>query len=174
MITKCDNNYVTLQLDSLTAHRGFLAFLMAVLFFASLGTILFELALTRVFSIVLWYDYAFMAISVAFFGLGVGSLLVHMQKDNQEERKGRLWKLLSVPKMTPPALTKKLVQHSVAYAASVPVFIFVVTQIPPDPSFIYLFYLASAVPFFFAGSIMALIFFAMPSTVTSAAHQNEE
>lgn len=152
--------------DRLTVHRGFLAFLMAVLFFASLATILFELALTRVFSIVLWYDYAFMAISVAFFGLGIGSLLVHMQKDNQEERRGRLWKLLSVPKMTPQALTKKLIQHSVAYAASVPVFIFVVTQIPPDPSFIYLFYLASSVPFFFAGSIMALIFFAMPRQIT--------
>lgn len=154
------------MLDSLTAHRGFLAFLMAVLFFASLATILFELSLTRVFSIVLWYDYAFMAISVAFFGLGIGSLLVHMQKDQKVERKGRLWKLLSVPKMTPPELTKKLIQYSVAYAASVPVFIFIVTQIPPDPSFIYLFYLASSVPFFFAGSIMALIFFAMPRQIT--------
>ncbi|WP_415282679.1 hypothetical protein [Candidatus Nitrososphaera sp. FF02] len=153
------------MLDSLAAHKGFFAFLMAVLFFASLSTILFELALTRVFSIVLWYDYAFMAISVAFFGLGIGSLLVHMQKD-AGERRGRLWSFLSVPKMTPSALTKKLIQHSVAYAVSVPAFIFVVTQIPPDPSFIYLFYLASSVPFFFAGSIMALIFFAMPSKIT--------
>ncbi len=139
---------------------------MAVLFFASLSTILFELALTRVFSIVLWYDYAFMAISVAFFGLGIGSLLVHMQKDRTAERKGRLQKLLSVPKMTPSALTGKIIQHAVAYAVSVPAFIFVVTQIPPDPSFIYLFYLASSVPFFFAGSIMALIFFAMPRQIS--------
>jgi predicted membrane-bound spermidine synthase len=152
-------------LDSLAAHRGFLAFLMAVLFFASLSTILFELALTRVFSIVLWYDYAFMAISVAFFGLGIGSLLVHMQKD-RGVRKGRLWGFLSVPEMTPPALTRKIIQHSVAYALSVPAFIFVVTQIPPDPSFIYLFYVASSVPFFFAGSIMALIFFAMPRQIS--------
>lgn len=150
----------------IAAHRGFLAFLMVVLFFASLSTILFELALTRVFSIVLWYDYAFMAISVAFFGLGIGSLLVHMQKDRKSARKGRLWSLLSVPEMTPSALTGKIIQHSVAYALSVPAFIFVVTQIPPDPSFIYLFYVASSVPFFFAGSIMALIFFAMPRQIS--------
>jgi len=154
-------------LDSLAARRGFFAFLMAALFFASLSTILFELALTRVFSIILWYDYAFMAISVAFFGLGIGSLLVHMQKDRGEQRgAGRLGRLLSVPPMEPAAVTKKIIQYSVAYAVSVPVFIFVITQIPPDPSFVYLFYLASSVPFFFVGSIMALIFFAMPRQIS--------
>lgn len=154
-------------LDSLTTRRGFFAFLMVALFFASLSTILFELALTRVFSIILWYDYAFMAISVAFFGLGVGSLLVHMQKDNGEQRgAGWLRRLLSVPPMNPAAVTKKIVQYSVAYAVSVPVFIFAITQIPPDPSFVYLFYLASSVPFFFVGSIMALIFFAMPKKIS--------
>lgn len=153
--------------DSLAAKRGFLAFLMVVLFFSSLATILFELALTRVFSIILWYDYAFMAISVAFFGLGIGSLLVHMQKDFDEQRgKGRLRQLLSVPPITPAAVTKKIIQYSVAYAISVPAFIFAVTQIPPDPSLVYLFYLASSVPFFFVGSIMALIFFAMPRQIS--------
>jgi hypothetical protein len=62
--------------------KPFLIFLLIVLFFASLSTILLELALTRVSSIVLWYDYAFMAISVAFFGLGIGSLAIHIQKDS--------------------------------------------------------------------------------------------
>ena len=154
-------------LDSSTIKRGFFAFLMVALFFASLSTILFELALTRIFSIILWYDYAFMAISVAFFGLGVGSLLVHMQKDYGEQRgAGMLRRLISVPPMNPAAVTKKIVQYSVAYAISVPVFIFAITQIPPDPSFVYLFYLASSVPFFFVGSIMALIFFAMPKKIS--------
>jgi hypothetical protein len=140
---------------------------MVVLFFASLATILFELALTRVFSIVLWYDYAFMAISVAFFGLGVGSLLIHMQKDRGEQQKaGRLQRLISVPQMNPAAVTKKLIQYSVAYALSVPAFIFVVTQIPPDTSYVYLFYLASSVPFFFVGSIMALVFYAVPRQIS--------
>lgn len=154
-------------LDSLATKRGFFAFLMVVLFFASLATILFELALTRVFSIVLWYDYAFMAISVAFFGLGVGSLLIHMQKDRGEQQKaGRLQRLISVPQMNPAAVTKKLIQYSVAYALSVPAFIFVVTQIPPDTSYVYLFYLASSVPFFFVGSIMALVFYAVPRQIS--------
>ena len=144
---------------------------MIVLFFASLSTILFELALTRIFSIILWYDYAFMAISVAFFGLGIGSLIIHMQKDlgqGKSSGKGRGWlrRLLSVPEMTPVALLKKIIHYSVAYAVSVPAFILVATAIPPDTSYIYLYYLASSVPFFFAGSIMALVFFAVPRQVT--------
>ena len=55
-------------------------FLFVTLFVLSLSVLLFELTLTRIFSIVLWYDYAFMAISVAFFGLGIGALLIHILK----------------------------------------------------------------------------------------------
>ena len=63
------------------ASRSFFIFLLVLLFVLSLSIILFELALTRIFSIVLWYDYAFMAISIAFFGLGIGSFVIHIQKD---------------------------------------------------------------------------------------------
>lgn len=148
---------------NIAVQKGYLGFLMAVLFFASLSTVLFELALTRVFSIILWYDYAFMAISVAFFGLGIGSLLVHMHKDGGP---GRLRSLLFPKTMSAESVTKKLVHHSIAYALTVPLFIFAITQIPPDTSHIYLFYLISSVPFFFAGSIMALVFFAMPRQIS--------
>ena len=54
------------------------AILLAVV---SLSVLLLELTLTRIFSIILWYDYAFMAISIAFFGLGVGSLVAHIAKN---------------------------------------------------------------------------------------------
>src|SRR5262245_33212493 len=144
----------------------FAVFLVIVLFFASLSTILFELALTRIFSIVLWYDYAFMAISVAFFGLGAGSLFVHMRKDRlvQSEKSGKL-RWLALPAITTGNSTKNIVWHSVAYAISVPIFLLAVTQIPPDPAYIYMFYLVSTIPFFFVGSIMALIFYAMPKNI---------
>lgn len=152
---------------ALKTQKYFTAFLMVALFFASLSTILFELALTRIFSIVLWYDYAFMAISVAFFGLGAGSLLVHMQKDRGERKKraSSLLRWLSLPAISATNSTANIIRYSIAFAVSVPVFLVIVTQIPPDPSFIYLFYLASTVPFFFVGSIMALIFFAMPKNI---------
>ncbi len=137
--------------------KPFLIFLLLVLFFSSLSTILLELALTRVFSIILWYDYAFMAISVAFFGLGIGSLVIHMQKDSAR------WKDKYENK---EHLSSRIIYFAIAYAVSVPVFVFLLSSIPPDTSNIYLFYLVSSVPFFFAGSIMALVFHAMPQNIS--------
>ena len=43
----------------------------------TLATLLFELALTRIFSVVLYYHFAFLAISVALFGLGTGGILAY-------------------------------------------------------------------------------------------------
>ncbi len=43
----------------------------------ALATVILELALTRIFSAVLFYHFAFMAISVALFGLGAGGLYAY-------------------------------------------------------------------------------------------------
>ena len=116
-----------------------------------MSVLLFELALTRIFSIVLWYDYAFMAISIAFFGLGIGSLLTHILKNKVKREQ----------------LPSKILQTTIIFAVSVPIFLLVIGNvIPPNIHFIYLFYLSSSIPFFFAGISMSLIFFAMPREVS--------
>ena len=92
-----------------------------------------------------------MAISVAFFGLGIGSLLIHITKNRMKREK----------------IPNKIIQSTIAFAVSLPVFLFVIGHvIPPSISFIYLFFLASSIPFFFAGLSMALIYLAMPSQIT--------
>ncbi|MFN8607076.1 MAG: hypothetical protein U0931_06070 [Vulcanimicrobiota bacterium] len=48
------------------------------LFFLALATMLFELILTRVLSVVFWYHFSFLAISVAMLGITVGSTLVYL------------------------------------------------------------------------------------------------
>jgi predicted membrane-bound spermidine synthase len=117
----------------------------------SMSVLLFELALTRIFSIVLWYDYAFMAISIAFFGLGIGSLLTHILKNKVKREQ----------------LPSKILQTTIIFAVSVPIFLVLIGHvIPPNIHFIYLFYLTSSIPFFFAGIPMSLIFFAMPREVS--------
>src|SRR5215210_7807383 len=140
--------------------RSFFIFLLVLLFVLSLSIILFELALTRIFSIVLWYDYAFMAISIAFFGLGIGSFIIHIQKDK--------FKTLKDQSTIDPrfAFSSKIVQYAIAYGISVPVFIFLIGYIPSDTSYIYLFYLISSIPFFFAGAGMALVFLAMSEKIS--------
>src|SRR5919112_1652638 len=142
------------------ASNSFFIFLLVVLFVLSLSMILFELALTRIFSIVLWYDYAFMAISIAFFGLGIGSFVIHIQKDKYNTLKR---KPIIDPQLT---FSSRIVQYALAYGISVPVFIFLIGYIPNDTSYIYLFYLISSIPFFFAGAGMALVFLAMSEKIS--------
>jgi predicted membrane-bound spermidine synthase len=92
-----------------------------------------------------------MAISIAFFGLGVGSLLTHILKNKVKREQ----------------LPSKILQTTMIFAVSVPIFLVVIGHvIPPNIHFIYLFYLSSSIPFFFAGISMSLIFFAMPREVS--------
>jgi len=85
------------------------------------------------------------------FGLGIGSLLIHITKNGMKRE----------------VLPNKIIHFTLAFAVSLPVFLFVIGHIiPPSISFIYLFFLASSIPFFFAGLSMALIYLAMPRQIT--------
>lgn len=50
----------------------------AGLFLVALAIIAFEILLTRIFSVSMWYHFAFMAVSVAMFGMTVGALAVYL------------------------------------------------------------------------------------------------
>ena len=44
----------------------------------TLATLLLELSLTRIFSVVFYYHFAFLAISIALFGLGAGGVFSYV------------------------------------------------------------------------------------------------
>ena len=48
-------------------------------FLVTLSTLMLEIGLTRIFSVTMWYHFAFVAISVALFGMTVGALVVHLR-----------------------------------------------------------------------------------------------
>jgi hypothetical protein len=50
----------------------------AGLFFITLSTLMYEVLLTRIFSVTMWYHFAFMAISIAMFGMTVGAIVVYL------------------------------------------------------------------------------------------------
>ncbi len=54
---------------------------------------MYEIALTRVFSVTMWYHFAFVAISLALFGLTVGALLVYLLPNHfrDVDVRARLW-----------------------------------------------------------------------------------
>ena len=46
----------------------------------TMATLILELSLTRIFSVVFYYHFAFLAISIALFGLGVGGVLSYRDR----------------------------------------------------------------------------------------------
>lgn len=65
------------------------------LFLTTLSTLTYEILLTRIFSVTMWYHFAFVAVSLALFGMTAGALLVHL-----------------LPQRFPPELTKRYLFYS--------------------------------------------------------------
>src|SRR5437016_3172495 len=106
-----------------------------------MGALVLELSLTRIFSVVFYYHFAFLAISIALFGLGAGgvfSYVVAGWKGNFYRHLGALAAL-----------------NSLAVVASLT---FVITRPGVMTNFVLaLIYFASALPFFFSGTIVSLV-----------------
>ncbi len=116
---------------------------------SSFAALLLELALTRLFSVVLFYHFAFLAISIALLGLGAGGVFAHLRKDRLARFETR-------------ALVSRLCSIN---ALIVPVVLVIVLRIPVSldiskANFLRLtaIYLASAVPFFITGLEFSIVF----------------
>ncbi|MBI4691214.1 MAG: hypothetical protein HY754_13265, partial [Nitrospirae bacterium] len=118
------------------------------IFLSSFSALAFEITLTRIFSVSLWYHFAFMVISIAMLGIGVsGTLLTVYPKLKNLSNIGIYGLLLGV-------------SISLCYIAS--------NRIPFDPVrlswdrmqlfYISLYYIALSMPFFFAGLIVGTAF----------------
>jgi hypothetical protein len=76
------------------AGRG----IYAGLFLVALSTLMYEILLTRIFSVTMWYHFAFVAISIALFGMTLGAVLVYLFPNrfslNAKPTRLGLWSLL--------------------------------------------------------------------------------
>ena len=61
-----------------------------------MATLLLELSLTRIFSVVFYYHFAFLAISIALFGLGLGGVFSYVVANWREPLFTRLGRLSAV------------------------------------------------------------------------------
>jgi len=60
------------------------------IFFLAMGTLLYEVVLTSIFSYTVWSNYAFMIVSTALFGFGVAGVFLYIfQRLNTAENRGR-------------------------------------------------------------------------------------
>jgi len=69
--------------------------LTAGLFMVTLSGLMYEVLLTRIFSVTMWYHFAFMAISIALFGMTIGGLLVYLLPKYYREERARYHLALS-------------------------------------------------------------------------------
>src|ERR1700760_596654 len=71
---------LVLPLESPATDRAARTRLPIIVGIVSCASLLLELSLTRLFSVVLFYHFAFLAISVALLGLGAGGVLAYVFK----------------------------------------------------------------------------------------------
>ena len=123
--------------------------LLAGLAFTSFAALLLELALTRLFSVVLFYHFAFLAISIALLGLGAGGVSAYLLKSRLARIDTRL-------------LAARL---CVTNAAVVVVVLEIVLHVPvalqvswANFGRLTVLYLAAAIPFFLTGILFAIVF----------------
>jgi spermidine synthase len=123
--------------------------LLAAISLTSFSALLLELALTRLFSVVLFYHFAFLAISVALLGLGAGGVFAYLRR-NWLTRFGtrRLAATLCTLNSVAVFLALEVVLH-------VPVSLELSRW---NLARLTALYLASAVPFFFTGLTFSVVF----------------
>ncbi|MCU0246444.1 MAG: hypothetical protein MUC42_07710, partial [Bryobacter sp.] len=109
--------------------------------FTTVGALLLELALTRIFSVVFYYHFAFLAISIALFGLGAGGILSYVVAG---------WRR---------PLYRKLGGLSAAVALLIPAALVFALSLRSEPTGLTLaaVYFIAALPFMGAGAIISLV-----------------
>jgi SAM-dependent methyltransferase len=115
----------------------------------SFASLLLELGLTRLFSVVLFYHFAFLAISVALLGLGAGGVFAYIRKQWLER-----WSVAELGAIT-----------SIANSVLIFAVLEVVLHLPISLELtrgnfgkLTVMYLIAAVPFFFTGLLFSVVF----------------
>src|SRR5215471_16136898 len=109
-------------------------------FLITLSGLILEVGLTRIYSASIWYHFAFVAISVALLGWGLGGFTVHLLKK------------VKPMTMNAAALVTLL------YAGAVPLCLWLLVRYPFEMDRLPLYFLAPLAPFFLAGMALSIVF----------------
>lgn len=120
------------------------------LFLVTTATLLFELSLTRLFSVVMYYHFAFLAISLAMFGLGASGLWLYFRRRRHSLEN----------------LSRDLTLLTAGFAFTAVIAIVTALSLPITINYssgnvirLVVVYLACVLPFFFSGLTVSLILF---------------
>jgi hypothetical protein len=115
----------------------------------SMGSLTLEIAFTRVFSVIMWYHFAFLAISLALMGSAGAGVALFL-----------------LPRLTVPETAPRWIERgALGLALSIPICLVLFLRVPFDTTaglsalqvlWLALIYLVLAIPFFFSGLIISL------------------
>ena len=127
------------------------------LFMVALATLMYEILLTRIFSVTLWYHFAFMVVSIAMFGMSVGAMRVYLESKYYR----------------PESVKYQLARNSLLFSATIFVGFLIHFSIPSafyrsvwGPIAIALTYALISVPFGFSGICVCLALTKFPRQVS--------
>ncbi|MDK2934407.1 MAG: hypothetical protein PWP27_2217 [Clostridiales bacterium] len=63
-------------------------FILLSVFLISVSLFIYQVVLTRIYSVILWYHYVFLITSFAILGLGLGGIIAYRQQEKKKKRKG--------------------------------------------------------------------------------------
>ncbi|HEY8171967.1 MAG TPA: hypothetical protein VIH21_02680 [Dehalococcoidia bacterium] len=128
----------------------------AGLFVVTLATLMYEIALTRIFSVTMYYHFAFVAISVALFGMTVGAMIVHLKPE----------------RFTGARLSRDLWLFSLLFSISIALCFLIQLSIPFSPRWnavgafsVVLTCIVISIPFIFSGVVVCLVLTRFPARV---------
>ncbi len=130
--------------------------LLAGIALSSFTALLLELALTRLFSVVLFYHFAFLAISIALLGLGAGGVFAYLNKAQlgRFETRSLASGLCAVNALLVPIMLEIVLHTPVSLKLSW-----------ANLSRLTTMYMASAVPFFVTGVQFSVVFAREPEQI---------
>jgi MFS family permease len=126
--------------DSARHHRDWPRIYLGV-FFTTLATLILELALTRLFSVVFYYHFAFLAISIAMFGLGAGGLFSYTLARIPGSFQGKAATLLLAN----------------AFVGPLALLLLISVKAEPGVPMLAAVFFVSAIPFFLAGAALSMV-----------------
>jgi len=123
--------------------------LLAGIAAVSFSTLLLELAATRLFSVILFYHFAFVAISVALLGLGAGGVLAHLQRARLARHGTRALaaRLCALNAVLTVAVLEVVLHQPISLEVSGENFLKLT-----------LLYLVTAIPFFLTGVLFSVVY----------------
>ena len=110
------------------------------IFLVTLSGLMFEVGLTRIFSATIWYHFAFVAISVALLGWGLGGFALHLARGRIAFNRDRVALL------------------TLLYGLSIPLALWLIVRVPFHPDRLVFYFAVSLLPFLLAGMALSMLF----------------